>query len=107
MPTYWAALRVAWPELSRDEQSKLTAAWANSEQVKPVVEQIRAARAKAGPNSDSMAALKAMQELNRQHENYVMLSNISHQMHMSRMQIINNIGSSNYRYEYRTTYRYR
>jgi hypothetical protein len=107
MPTYWAALRVAWPELSRDEQSKLIAAWANSDQVKPVVEQIKAAQAKAGPNSDSMAALKAMQELNRQHENFVMLSNISHQMHMSRMQIINNIGSSNYRYEYRTTYRYR
>jgi hypothetical protein len=107
MPTYWAALRVAWPELSRDEQSKLTAAWANSDQVKPVVEQIKAAQAKASPSSDSMAALKAMQELNRQHENFVMLSNISHQMHMSRMQIINNIGSSNYRYEYRTTYRYR
>jgi hypothetical protein len=117
MPTYWAALRVAWPELSRDEQSKLTAAWADSDQVKPVVEQIRAAQAKAAaqraaaggtsPNSDSMAALKAMQELNRQHENFVMLSNISHQMHMSRMQIINNIGSSNYRYEYRPTYQYR
>ena len=43
----------------------------------------------------------------RQHQNFVVLSNISHQMHMSRMQIINNIGSSNYRYEYRPTYQYR
>jgi hypothetical protein len=116
MPTYWAALRVAWPELSRDQQSKLTAAWADSDQVKPVVEQIKAAQAKAAreasasgasPNADSLAALKAMQELNRQHENFMVLSNISHQMHMSRMQIINNIGSSNYRYEYRPTYQYR
>jgi hypothetical protein len=119
MPMSWAALRVAWPELSREEQAKLTAAWAGSGQVKPIVEQIRAAQAKAAaaqrqtatagaaPQSDSAAALKAMQELNRQHETFVALSSISHQMHMSKMQIINNIGSSNYRYEYRPTYRYR
>jgi hypothetical protein len=115
MPTYWAALRCAWPELAADERQKLTAAWAGSEQVKPIVEQIRAAQAKAAEaaaptpssssNSDPLATAKAMQNLYQQHENFVMLSNMSHQMHMSRMQIINNIGSSNYRYEYR--YRYR
>jgi hypothetical protein len=105
MPMYWAALRAAWPELAKDQQEKLTAAWATSEQVKPIVEEIKQVRAQTATHSDPLAAAKAMQKLYQQHQTFVTLSNISYQSHMARMNIINNIGASNYRYEYR--YRYR
>ncbi|HSI35933.1 MAG TPA: hypothetical protein VK986_20290 [Tepidisphaeraceae bacterium] len=109
MPLYWAALRVQWPELPADERKKLADAWGASEAIKPIIEEIKKAKAKAAADRvyKPTEQLAAMQKLYQQQQNAAMISNMMAMQHRTNMTIINNIGSSNYRYEYKTVYRYR
>lgn len=108
MPLYWAALRVQWPELPADERRKLAEAWASAEQIKPIVENIKAAKAKADTEAAKPAEqLKALQKYYQERQNVAMISNMMAMQHRTNMTIINNIGSSSYRYEYKYVYRYR
>ncbi|HYE17333.1 MAG TPA: hypothetical protein VEA69_02755 [Tepidisphaeraceae bacterium] len=106
MPLYWAALRVQWPELPADERKKLAEAWGTSDAIKPIIETINKAKAEAA-KSKPTDQLAALQKYYRQQQNVAMISNMMAMQHRTNMTVINNIGSSNYRYEYKTVYRYR
>ena len=51
--------------------------------------------------------LDAMRKLQQEQQTVAMISNMMASQHRMNMTVINNIGSSNYRYEYKYVYRYR
>jgi len=96
MPMIWAALRWAWPTLPDAEKRRLQEQFGQFEPVQRVRESIAAAR-KA--KDEGFAA--TMERMQRSHESFMMLSNLSSQMHMTNMAMISNIGGGGWRYEYR------
>jgi hypothetical protein len=108
MPLYWAWFRAAWPELPAEERSKLTEQWSKDERIKPLVAQINDLRAKALASGDTgNTQVDAMRRLYQQQQLTTHISNMMAIQHRTNMMMINNIGSSNYRYEYKYVYRYR
>ena len=108
MPLYWAWLRAAWPELPADEQAKLTEQWSAAEPIKPIITQVNDLKAKAIASGNYPGGYAdALRRLYHQQQTTAMISNMMAMQHRTNMMIINNIGSSNYRYEYRYVYRYR
>ena len=106
MPLYWAWMRVAWPEISAEERDTSLKQWGESDAIKPIVAQLNELKAKAvaGGGDPQLAAMRA---LYAQQQNMAMISNMMATQHRTRMMVINNIGSSNTRYEYKYVYRYR
>lgn len=96
MPTVWAALRWAWPTLPPGQREELKTRFAAFEPVRQLRSSIAAAR-KA--KDESLAA--AVERMQRSHESFLLLSNVSHTMHNANMAMIANIGGSGWRYEYR------
>jgi hypothetical protein len=108
MPLYWAWFRAAWPEVPADERAKLVGQWSGDERIKPIVAKINELKEKAiASGSDPTGQLEAMRKLYQQQQTVSMISNMMAMQHRTNMTIINNIGSSNTRYEYKYVYRYR
>jgi hypothetical protein len=108
MPLYWAWFRAAWPELPAEERTKLVGQWGADERIKPIVGRVQELRAKAiASGNDPSGQLKAMRKLYQQQQTVAHISNMMAMQHRTNMMVINNIGSSNYRYEYKYVYRYR
>jgi hypothetical protein len=96
MPLTWAALRWAWPTLADSEKNKLKVQFAQYEPVIQVRKSIAAAR-----KADNESFAVTMQRMQRSHESFMFLSNLSHQMHNTNMAMISNMGGGGWRYEYR------
>lgn len=108
MPLYWAWFRAAWPETPADERTRLTQQWAADERIKPIVTQLNDLKAKAlASGIEPTRQLDALRKLYQQQQTVSMISNMMAMQHRTNMTIINNIGSSNTRYEYKYVYRYR
>ena len=108
MPLYWAWLRAAWPDAPADDRAKLTGQWAADDRIKPIVAQLNDLKAKAlASGNDPTGQLDALRKLYQQQQTVSMISNMMAMQHRTNMTIINNIGSSNTRYEYKYVYRYR
>jgi hypothetical protein len=91
-----------------DERAKLVGQWSADERSKPIVAKINELKAKAiASGNDPTGQLDALRELYQQQQTVSMISNMMAMQHRTNMTIINNIGSSNTRYEYRYVYRYR
>jgi hypothetical protein len=108
MPLYWAWFRAAWAEIPADERTRLAQRWAADDRIKPIVAQINDLKARAiASGNDPTGQLDAIRKLYQQQQTVSMISNLMAMQHRTNMTIINNIGSSNTRYEYRYVYRYR
>jgi len=108
MPLYWAWLRAAWPDAPADDRAKLTGQWAADDRIKPIVAQLNDLKAKAlASGNDPTGQLDALRKLYQQRQTVSMISNMMAMQHRTNMTIINNLGSSNTRYEYKYVYRYR
>ena len=107
MPLYWAWMRVAWPEISAEERNTSLKQWGESDAIKPIVQQLNELKAKALASGGNDPQFAAMRALYAQQQNMAAISNMMAIQHRTRMSVINNIGSSNTRYEYKYVYRYR
>jgi phage gp37-like protein len=56
---------------------------------------------RSGPSVTANQQIEALRKLYQQQQNVAAISNMMRMQHMTNMSIINNIGSSNTRYEYR------
>jgi hypothetical protein len=94
MPLVWAGIRAGWNEAPADERKKLVEQFGDVEQVKQLAGRLgkirEEAKAKAGTTGDYLAT---MQQLQRQHQNYTMMSNILYTQHQASMAIIYNMGN--------------
>jgi hypothetical protein len=106
MPLYWAWFRAAWPDLSDAERANCINQWSKNDRIKPIVAKINELKEK-GLAGDAMAFGDAARKLYQQQQLTSHISNMMALRHASNMMIINNIGSSNTRYEYKYVYRYR
>jgi hypothetical protein len=109
MPLYWAWFGAAWLEVPADERAKLTQQWAADDRIKPIVTRLNDHKAKpVASGNDPSDQLDALRKLYQQQQQTVsMISNMMAMQHRTNMTIINNIRSSNTRYEYKYVYRYR
>jgi hypothetical protein len=107
MPLYWAWFRAAWGDMSGEERAQALDAWSKEERIKPIVAQVNALKEKAIASGDPSAMGEAMRRLYQQQQTMSAISNMMAMQHRTNMMVINNIGSSNTRYEYKTVYRYR
>ena len=114
----WAAIRVAWPQMPEDQKAAYRAQWrqefqgalaasaGNVPSTNPlnvrnggVPAPQKTASVAAGGKKVSDAEFRAMmRKVQSQHNTYMMMSNMSWQMHYSRMNAINAMGGSPYRY---------
>jgi len=97
MPLLWAAIRAGWPEAPEAERKKLVEQFGGVEQVKQLAAQFAKVRqetqAKAGGSATTGDYLKAMEAMQRKHQNYTMMSNMLHMQHQTNMMIIHNMGN--------------
>jgi hypothetical protein len=107
MPLYWAWFRAAWSEAPAEDRAKLVEQWSKDDRIKPIVGQVNELKAKAIASGDPAAMGEALRKLYQQQQNAAMISNMMAMQHRTNMMVINNIGSSNTRYECKTVYRYR
>lgn len=106
MPLYWAWLRSAWPDTSEADRAQCIEQWSKNDRIKPIVAGINELKAK-GLASDHDAFIDAARRLYQQQQLTAHISNMLAIRHAGNMMLINNIGSSNTRYEYKSVYRYR
>lgn len=93
MPLTWAALRVAWPDLSEAERKSYVDSWRKSEALAALGRQLQASSA------SKLGELQA--RLQAQQATFTMMSNIMRMQHETSMIIASNIGGGGWRYEYR------
>ena len=79
----------------RSESATLVAANSATRAAKPAV------AAGRGSSATANQQIEAMRKLYQQQQNVAAISNMMRMQHMTNMSVINNIGSSNTRYEYK------
>jgi hypothetical protein len=92
-PLLWAGLRAAWPEAPEAQRQEMKARFAQMEPVKQVIASLP--QQKGLSDADFLAE---MQKLNRQHESYMFMSNLSQSMHNANMMMIYNMGGTGWTY---------
>ena len=92
-PLLWAGLRAVWPEAPEAQRQEMKARFAQMEPVRQII----ASFPKQKGLSDA-EFLAEMQKLNRQHESYMFMSNLSHSVHNANMTMIYNMGGSGWTY---------
>ncbi|HLK60180.1 MAG TPA: hypothetical protein VKU00_26700 [Chthonomonadaceae bacterium] len=100
-PLLWAALRYQWPKLSDPERDAYkTKLQSYLKTMAPnYLEEVRPPQ--TGGHGNGESAAEAMARHQRQHNNYVFLSNMMTMRHVAMMNAIGNIGNSLYTYTYR------
>ncbi|MBI3181695.1 MAG: hypothetical protein HYZ28_06095 [Myxococcales bacterium] len=106
MPLYWAAVRSTWPKLPKEEQKKYRAQWGEGvkalwpQQASPAAPAEGATAARPAERGKKSAA-ELMRESASRHQAFMGMMNLSMQTHYTRMNSINALGGSPWRYEYR------
>jgi hypothetical protein len=126
MPLFWAALRAEWPKLAESEKAKYRQLWKGYLQQiapefltwKPAVPtraqqaQLQARKERIEQSGDNLTEAEKraraqqwyaqeMARMQSSHNTYMMMSNMSLMNHVTNMNMIGNIGSSGWRYEYK------
>ena len=108
MPLLWASIRAQWPTLEEAKRAEYRQQWRTYLQAmapwlltaKPVA-QTTQANTSQPPRNSQEAYAREMARLQRSHQAYMFMSNMSMMGHVANMNAISNIGNGGWHYEYR------
>ncbi|MCW3055573.1 MAG: hypothetical protein JWN14_4743 [Chthonomonadales bacterium] len=108
MPLLWASIRAQWPTLAEAKRAEYRQQWRAYLQTmapwlltaKPTT-QVAQANTLPPPRNSQEAYAREMARLQRSHQAYMFMSNMGMMSHVANMNVISNIGNSDWHYEYK------